>query len=1532
MFYRKQFAKTTKRLTALLFTVAVVAGSSLSVSAQQPPPTGNTNQNGNQGGATANPQPLQGAGNDLLNRNNSHPFFNPANIRQDYTYADPNNAPFVTREVHPEGRDEVVDRKSVGPGEITLHDVYKWPVNIPTATSPLPTKRDEGIGDHQLKTWGYPVSDTQYQMLHRYNQNIMLSQMFDPERVMWTMGAMGNMQMQNTADSAANLERNQAASAIDFTASYLYNFTVDQGNRWNRIRDQLFIPMAILILLPGAVLAQVKAIVSAGTPVIQDVSSPFEGILRSIVAIFLIPATYLVINYGIDVANSITYTIASEYKRIFGSDMYKDALCLHIRAFPIRMPHENDNGIFRPPTQWDQLDPKGPRNQTPAAVMEGQTTSNMLEDPCAETRIVPPERTNEAAPFLSTTERAMMGISNAGLAATWNILCAFQMAYLYYLWCVGPVVAALWVWPSKQLREALPSWTEGVVTLCFWSLFWNTVVLLMACFRGVDDTGSVITAALLFLANAAVKHAFDFAGLVKAAGQAAAGQALGQAGKMGQSAGAGVGASKGSSPHAAAAHSPSGGGHTAASAGGHPAISTGTTSGSSVGSSHSGAGAHNQNPFQAAHAAGALSGGGYGYSGGGADGGMGGGGVLSPGGSFSAMSLDGGGGGFSANAGFVPPPIAGQDSGAGPAGFFGVDDSAAAVAAAGLVAGSNVSYTNGGGDSIFSSSSFGGGSSFHSPSYHAFSNASHAAFNNHHMNAMHALHANFGAGTGGHGHGHGVTPPGMNSKEAAQHMLALQHAQQHMNDLKLHAPQIDMSANHQFSANFSSTLGGLDTSYNTMNQQMMALAAANPQQFGQFTNSDGTLDYARMSNSADVIDFDQLNVSDTDYNSMATSFSDINASTMQAESLARDVQNSAMQQALGQQQAQVQQQVQAEQNRLMQEMMAGTAPGQQEAVQQAMQQQQQQQQQEIQQLLARQAQDSMQVAQQLQQQYQQNMQGPNAQGTSADPAVQAQMQQQAQQQAQQAWQQHVQEQQSAVQAQMQQQAQQMQQMMQQQQMQQAMQNNPALQQTLDQTQQNISQAVQTAMQQQQQAVFADVQTQLSRIASDAASSANVMAVGQSSSIATAGSVGSLASGVDTTAIAYGASSSVYQGDTINGGNVHGSFDGSTVYNPNYSYDVNTGQAYNDNAMSFTSYSGGTINTIDSSSTVTPPSGLSPASPISIDSSVVSTNSQIVNSAAAGGADIVASAGAQIQQQVQNQMEARAQEVGNAITAGYIQPSVIQEQQAGLIDTVAQNFQQNLTGGTLNAQYVDQSGNVVSAPQGNTPGQYIDQSGQLTSLARDLSAGATAAGAALGMSSLISGSSGGGTSVHYVQGPGGQMQPSFQEGSTQRVVDLQGRQLARNSYNVVDTTVGGAGPASSRTGLGGAPGTTPGAGQARYTPTTGGKHIAMRGGPVMGMPGKAGRVSGAALNSMRGQPGAGGPGSAFTRALGKGVPGQTGRPGAAGGSSNPDLARKTVSDPFGEVHLASLRNRSRSRDKKDDKDDLEEFGENMNWEI
>lgn len=399
----------------------------------------------------------------------------------------------------------------------------------------------------QVKNGGTPATAAEVALIRTVAQDAAIESLFQPSSWLQVAKEVQNTQTQQNADNSANMEKQQASCAIDFVRSYLENFTANSGNQWNRLRNELFMPMAVLLLLPGAIATQAKATVAQGFPIFGEVS-PVEGLVRSIVAIFLIPGTYLIVNYGIDVSNSIAYTIQSQYSQIFGSDMYRDAMCAHIRAFGSRLPSENLGHI---PQQAGQMQGQG---SSARAKFEGSNVDVKLEDPCAGLYQAPETKANEKVPYAVNAQRAAYNGMGAGLAMTWNILCAFQMCYLYYLWFVGPIMAALWVWPVKQLREAFPNWCEGVITICFWSLFWNTTILLMACFRGVDDTGTVIMEALNFLSTACVKFAFDFAGLVKAAGA--------EAGKMAEKAAHGGGKGGG--------HKGGGHGGSPTKGGGHP--------------------------------------------------------------------------------------------------------------------------------------------------------------------------------------------------------------------------------------------------------------------------------------------------------------------------------------------------------------------------------------------------------------------------------------------------------------------------------------------------------------------------------------------------------------------------------------------------------------------------------------------------------------------------------------------------------------------------------------------------------------------------------------------------------------------------------------------------------------------------------------------------------------------------------------------------------------------------------------------------
>ncbi len=379
--------------------------------------------------------------------------------------------------------------------------------------------------------------------------------------MLYPLNAANHAKAQTTAQFIAagnalgELSKDQAANAIDYSSKYLQNFTADGNNAWNLIRNNLFVPIGILLLLPGAVLSQVRSMVASGNPVLSD-CNPFDGILRSVVAIFLIPASYLIVNYGIDFSNSIVLSMAGEYETLFGSNMYKDAMCAQIRAFPVRTPEENQNvGAAQP---WSQP-PVSDQQSYEAGLIESKK-----DDPCGASsgteNGADDGRTDEGMPANAVAARFIAFGSNVGLTLTWDVLCAFQMAYLLYLFFVGPIMAGLWVWPMAQLRSAFPSWVEGVITICFWSLFWNTVILLMACFKGVGETGTLIVAALNFLAVNAVKFAFDFSGLVRAAGMEAAQRATsgaqGSGGSSGAGGAAGAGGARGSAGATSRANAP----------------------------------------------------------------------------------------------------------------------------------------------------------------------------------------------------------------------------------------------------------------------------------------------------------------------------------------------------------------------------------------------------------------------------------------------------------------------------------------------------------------------------------------------------------------------------------------------------------------------------------------------------------------------------------------------------------------------------------------------------------------------------------------------------------------------------------------------------------------------------------------------------------------------------------------------------------------------------------------------------------------
>ncbi len=190
----------------------------------------------------------------------------------------------------------------------------------------------------------------------------------------------------------------------------------------------VYLPMALLLLVPGAVILQMKLMISQfANPDEDNQGGPLGHILRAMIALFLIPSTQLIMSYSIDVGNSMTYAIAQQFTAnevvqwALGQQQAKEA-----------------RGQLR-----DGLDPQEFKDQT------FQMASGMI---------------------------------NMSMGVGLLILAAFQLAMSCYLLLMGPIAAALYAWPGSVGRLFKPvfiNWVNAVVTLSLWRFWWVLIVFVM---------------------------------------------------------------------------------------------------------------------------------------------------------------------------------------------------------------------------------------------------------------------------------------------------------------------------------------------------------------------------------------------------------------------------------------------------------------------------------------------------------------------------------------------------------------------------------------------------------------------------------------------------------------------------------------------------------------------------------------------------------------------------------------------------------------------------------------------------------------------------------------------------------------------------------------------------------------------------------------------------------------------------------------------------------------------------------------------
>lgn len=254
-----------------------------------------------------------------------------------------------------------------------------------------------------------------------------------------------------------NVANEQAATPCESDAAYkTYSQVI-----WmvQKMYKQVYIPMAILFLLPGAILTQVKCLASSSilNSKDEDTQSPFSGIMRSTIAVFLIPATQLTVSYCVDVGNSVTDAVSQEIKRQGGVEAILD--WAHQQTYHTNC---NQNKNFVPNVEPDPSKPES--GKISSMDEEGAKFETMTQ--------------------LSTTMQQCYNSFNQVLSQGLMILNAFQTVMICYLFLLGPIAAAFFAWPSgvgKDLfRKVFANWLDGVVILTLWKFWWNICLLCMA--------------------------------------------------------------------------------------------------------------------------------------------------------------------------------------------------------------------------------------------------------------------------------------------------------------------------------------------------------------------------------------------------------------------------------------------------------------------------------------------------------------------------------------------------------------------------------------------------------------------------------------------------------------------------------------------------------------------------------------------------------------------------------------------------------------------------------------------------------------------------------------------------------------------------------------------------------------------------------------------------------------------------------------------------------------------------------------------
>jgi hypothetical protein len=407
-----------------------------------------------------------------------------------------------------------------------------------TATVSLPSRRDsEALHYKLVKTYGLPMSDAQFQIIDRNNKQRLLELMFDPERWMWAELASAQLQSSNIANGLGGSAQSTFEQAYDSMNTVLLNVANEkavEGSSGGGVQaavrlvqqayQQIFMPIALLLLLPGVLLTQLKGMMGVaffGRD--DDGQSPFDGIIRAVIALFLIPATQLIVSYAIDVGNQLTEAVRAPEKGYIQKDVLVNWMKqqtyvpqLGFNALLVQgaggaygggTGGAGSGAAAVPSAGGSPTSGSGPATQFNLNIFGssqfGQAGNAAINNFLAgffgqgvdfaaravglgggegkESGQAEEQSHLEDQLFLSTGMEMGFNGSACLMGFSLTVLTAFQLVFMCYLFLLGPIAAAFFAWPSgfgKLFKTVFTNWVDAVIVLSLWRFYW---CIILAC-------------------------------------------------------------------------------------------------------------------------------------------------------------------------------------------------------------------------------------------------------------------------------------------------------------------------------------------------------------------------------------------------------------------------------------------------------------------------------------------------------------------------------------------------------------------------------------------------------------------------------------------------------------------------------------------------------------------------------------------------------------------------------------------------------------------------------------------------------------------------------------------------------------------------------------------------------------------------------------------------------------------------------------------------------------------------------------------